>query len=139
MYEILSNYQNNPNINPAIRTKTLQKLIAAAVAYSAPCPEGSLSDMVPYYNELCKENAYKVVSRVNETILVNSDEVLADIEKVWKGRYELVNSPLACNAIEEFHKEMETFGSDVTSHYNQYVESFLRAVSTYLVKVNGGM
>ncbi len=139
MFEVIHNYQKNAVMIGPLRNKVLQKVIAAAAAYSSPCPVGSMSDINGFFNELCRHNAYAIISSVNEHILINTDEVLADVEALWKGRYELINSPLQSVQITKFHDGMTSYGEDSRQHYEYWVEHFLTAANTHLVKVNGGM
>ena len=138
MFEVIHNYRKNCLLQGPQRIKLLQKVVAAAAAYSSPCPVNSMSDINGFYMEMCRHNAVKIVSAINEEILMNTDEVLADVELLWKGRYELINSPLGCNAFEKFHSSMSSYGEEVTSHYDYWVQQFLRASNTYLIRVNGG-
>lgn len=97
-----------------------------------------MSDINGFYMELCRMNAIKIVSEVNEHILMNTDEVLADVELIWKGRFELINSPQGCKAFEKFHGSMSQYGEEVASHYEYWVEQFLASSKSYLIRANGG-
>lgn len=138
MFEVIHNYRKNCLLQGPQRVKLLQKVVAAAAAYSSPCPVGSMSDVNGFYMELCRHNAIRIVSAVNEHILVNTDEVMADVELLWKGRFELINSPQGCTAFTKFHESMSTYGEEVASHYEYWVEHFLASSNSYLIRVNGG-
>ena len=139
MFEIIHNYRKDCLLQGPQRVKLLQKVVAAAAAYSSPCPVGSMSDINGFYTEMCRFNAIKIISAVNEHILINTDEVLADVELLWKGRFEMINSPQGCKAFEKFHNGLSSYGEEVTTSYEYWVERFLSSSNSYLIRVNGGM
>lgn len=139
MFEIIHNYRKDCLLQGPQRIKLLQKVVAASAAYSSPCPVGSMTDVNGFYMEMCRHNAIKIVSAINEHILINTDEVMADVELLWKGRFELINSPQDCKAFEKFHGSLSSYGEEVSSSYEYWVERFLRSSNSYLIRVNGGV
>ena len=130
MHEFINNYQSKSDLVGVERSLLLQKVISAGVAYSCPVVQGSMDDVNNLYRQMCLPNAIKIVSKVNEQMLVNVDEVLADIQLLWCGRYEQVNSPLSSTKVSDFHKSLTTFATDISVQYEYWVTQSVLACSS---------
>lgn len=137
MLEITHAFSNNCLQTGKERTMLLEKVLAAAIAYTTPCMAGDMSEMSGHYRTLCKENASRVISSVNEVILINTHNVLENVKKLWCGRYEMINSPIECKAIEEFHASLKQVGCDLDTPYQYWIPKFQMAVNSFIVAHNG--
>ena len=134
MREILASYQTNCLLTGLERTRLLQKVISAAVAYSTPCVNGSVDDGLGFYRNLALPIALKVVSEVNERVMLDTQQALTDVQELYLDRYNVLNTPLVPVGKCAFACSLTDSGFDYTQHYNYWAPKFLRAVVEYLAK-----
>lgn len=135
--EIVYNFQSHSGLVGPIRTEVLEKCLAAAIAYSAPCFMSEMSQGLAYYRSTVQGVAMTLISQVNELLIVRADKVLSDVELLWLARYAAINDPLECVAGRRFYSEMAS-GDDITSHYELWVRKFQAVMAAEWTRVNGG-
>lgn len=131
---ITTNFQTNCRLQGIQRMRLLEMSVAAAIAYAAPCRTGDLGEIAGHYRECCLPLANDIISELNECIVVDTDGIMSKARKIWYARFEMLNSPLGCNGINEFHKELHAFGAEVATDYTYWVEQFMNHARTVNAK-----
>jgi len=137
MYEIITNFQTKSGLVGPSRTKVLQKVLAASIAYTAPCFAGDVKEGTSFYNSMVMGTALTIVSEVNERCLVNTDEVMEDVRTLWMGRYNAINNPIHNENLERFQASLSTIGDGMMPHYELWLGHFYKATQTKLARMNG--
>lgn len=134
MREILASYQTNCLLTGLERTRLLQKVVSAACAYAAPCVPGSEADGLGFYRNLTLPIALKVISEVNERVLLDTQQALSDVQELYLDRYLVLNTPKVPVCKCAFQASLTESGFDYTQHYNYWAPKFHVAVLAYLNK-----
>lgn len=134
MRDILAAYQTNCLLTGLERTRLLQKVISAACAYAAPCVPGAESDALGFYRNLALPIALKVISEVNERILLDTQQALTDTQELYLDRYLVLNTPRVPTGKCAFQAGLTESGFDYTQNYNYWAPKFQLAVLAYLNK-----
>lgn len=128
MRELLRNFQNNCIAVGPDRNVLLRKLVAAGIAYAVPVPCGEGDQHRLAYEKVAMIPAMKVISEVNETMLLgNTDEVLSDVRQLWEARYKVLNTPIAANKIYDHVEILRAPANDLVETYNHWVRDFQNA------------
>lgn len=133
MKQAIYEFRSKSGIIGPERVMTLQKTIASAIAYAVPIMPGQMSDAGKFYQEVCYPIAIEVISKVNEEIVINVDNVLEDVKTLWIARYFSLNSPLANKGFMEFHQSLHGDGYDIRPHYERWVEFFYAYITKHFV------
>lgn len=129
--EFVRVFQNNSLLHGIERVTLLQKVIAASIAYSAPCYSAKLGDKVSIYRQEVLTPAIKLITEINELFIINTDNVLEDVKLVWEGRFETINSPIYSPKILHFHKSLYEGQPDLSNKYNYWVRLLAPVVEAY--------
>lgn len=137
MLEIVNNFQVKCLLTGTHRATLLQKVLSCAIAYSSPCFVGESSDSGAFYNTTVLDNASKIISKVNERIFIDIEQALLDTNRIWEGRYQMVNSPLQSKELISFFNEIEKADPSVSANFDYWVAEFVKAVKAELGRLNG--
>lgn len=131
IHQLIRDFQRDCIVTGPDRAKLLQKLLAGGVAYAYAIPQGELIEENAFYNTSIRDIATDIIGHVNEIIVINTHETMADCRKAWSERYILVNSPhlLYAKAIDAtFRDDVEALGSAVCNGYTTWIERFVDGV-----------
>lgn len=123
-------YTEQCNYNGGERIHLLQKAIASAVAYSAPMFVGEPGEVDQYYRNGVVEGAIKFISEFNESFILNTDLVLADVRLLWEGRYMTLNDYTYVDSFEKFHRSL-CVPSDITTTHEYWTGKLMQVVAPY--------
>jgi hypothetical protein len=137
MREILHSFQVNSGLVGPNRSTVLEKCLAASIAYSAPCFAGEVGGDMGFYRTLVQGPAMKLISSVNEICLVRTDQVLADVQRLWLARYHAINNPRVGPSTDAFYTDLKA-GDGLTSHYELWVGKFHTAMQAAFTQITGG-
>lgn len=134
MREILASFQTNCLLTGLERARLLQKVVSAACAYATPCVNGAEEDGQGFYRNLALPIALKVISEVNERVMIDTQQALTDTQELYMDRYLVLNTPQVPVGKCAFACSLTDSGFDYTQHYNYWAPKFLAAVVQYLSK-----
>lgn len=135
MREIIAIFQNQCMLSGVERTRLLQKLVSASVAYASPVPTGDPYRGLDHYRMLSLPLALQVISEVNERVLIDTEQALNDTSHLYICRYDVMNTPVIDLGECPFVKGMTETGFDYTQHFNMWVPKFLTAVNQFKAKL----
>lgn len=124
----LRTFQSESILTGKERCLCLQKVVAAAIAYAAPCFNGDMSSAPDYYRTSVQRNGVNLISAINERFIINIDETFNDARALWFGRYALLNLPTDNRNVQAFHDSLKSNGADVKGEYERWVNQFITAV-----------
>lgn len=129
--EFIRNFQNNSLLQGVERVVLLQKVVAGAIAYAAPCFNGSIGEMGTHYRNTVLSSSISVITDVNELFIVNTDAIMHDVKLLWEGRYECLNFPEHSTKTEQFHNSLSEGTTDISNKYNYWVRQLTPVVTSY--------
>lgn len=131
MREIIAIFQNQCMLSGVERTRLLQKLVSAGVAYASPVPTGDPFRGMDHYRMLGMPLTLQVISEVNERVLIDTEQALNDARYLYTCRYDVLNTPLIDLCECPFVKGLTETGFDYTQHFNAWAPKFLAAVNQF--------
>lgn len=127
MKHLIQEFQRDTVATSINRNLLLERLVAINIAYAAPVPVGELSEGDSYYSNIVIRKAMKVISEVNETIIINTDGALALTRKFWEMRYVVLNSPAAMTLLSDVYKEQQA-NAKFGGQFERWTVGFEKAV-----------
>jgi hypothetical protein len=127
MRELLRNFQSRCTVIGPDRNLVLTKLLSAGIAYATQVPYGELEDMRISYEKCVINPAIKVISEVNEVLVINTEEVLKEVKCLWEARYKVLNTPIATTDVYDHLAVLRSATRDFVEVYNYWVLDFQRA------------
>ncbi len=132
MRQVIRAFQSRTAVTMADRTELLQHLVAGSIAYSCAVNQGPAELAQAAYRDTVMPVAMKVISSVNEFIVLDTNYVLEMVKQHWVARYMVLNSPV--RILDHSRPKCLEMRDSLAHEYNVWIEDFQQAAAQVVAR-----
>lgn len=122
--EIIKSHIKDLNVELTDRAHALSYITARALGMQFALPTSKVENPYKYFRDTHQMNLHRLVSEINEEIVVDVDEVESLVLKLWLVRYRLVHEPTAAQVRDLLTNLVRTGVSDIPQIYTDIVNKY---------------